>query len=267
MGKKFNVYALSDATGDLAHTLAVAAINQFPEHNCKIIRVSKLSEKHKLEEYVLKAKESSGVIMFTFVTSEMRNTMLDLCKQHDVVAVDILGPTLTTLASYLHTLPSSEPGLQYRLTQNYFKRTEAVEFSVKHDDGLGLSSIESADIIVLGISRTSKTPLSVYLAYQGYRCANIPIVKDIPLPENILKLDRSKMIALTIDAEKLASIRAARLQKLGRPDNESYAKMAHIKDEINYGIQLYRSLRIPVIDVTSKAIEETASEILLQLKL
>lgn len=267
MNKKFSVYALSDATGDLAHSLAVAAVNQFPEHDCRIIRISKITGTESLEEYVLKAKESHGVILFTFVSVEMRHRILDLCKIHEVVSVDILGSTLNSLANYLHALPSLEPGLQYKLTQNYFKRTEAVEFSVKHDDGLGLSTITQADILIFGISRTSKTPLSVYLAYQGYRCANIPVVKGIAIPEAVLNMDKSKMIALTIDPAKLASIRSARLQKLGRHDNESYAKMEHIKDEIAYAIQLYRSMKIPVIDVTNKAIEETASEVLNHLKI
>lgn len=267
MSAPFTIFALSDATGELANHTAVAAVNQFPNHDSQIIRVPKIIDKAKIQEYVLKAKECHGVIVFTFVSSEMRQEILNLSQEHEVVAIDIMGPTLDALANYFHTLPSPEPGLQYKMTQHYFKRTEAVEFTVKHDDGLGLDTIDAADIILLGISRTSKTPLSIYLAYHGYRCANMPIVKDIPLPISVMNADPSKMIALTIDERKLATIRATRLRKLGRPETESYANLSYITEEISFALKIIRELRIPAIDVTGKAIEETASEIINLLKL
>lgn len=267
MNEGFSIFALSDATGDLANSMAVAAVNQFPSHQCQIVRLSKINNTEKLTEAVLQAKERRGVILFTFVSSEMRHGILQLAEEHQVVAVDVMGQTLDALSNYFHTLPSSQPGLQYKLTQKYFKRTEAVEFTVKHDDGLGLDSISQADIVLLGISRTSKTPLSIYLAYHGYRCANIPVVKDIPLPAVVHDLDRSKIVALTIDSKKLSTIRSVRLSKLGRPNDESYAKLQHIQSEIDYANRLYRSLRVPMIDVTGRAIEESASEVLNILKL
>ncbi len=267
MANHFTIFALSDATGELSRSLASSAVNQFPNHDCTIVRVPKIKDISKIGDYVIKAKECHGVIIFTFVSNEMRVEILRLSKEHQVVAIDVLGPTLDALANYFHTLPSSEPGLQYKMTHHYFKRTEAVEFTVKHDDGLGLDTISSAEILLLGISRTSKTPLSIYLAYNGFRCANIPLVKDIPLPQSILALDRSRFVGLTIDPAKLATIRATRLRKLGRPDSEQYANIETIRDEINYANRLIRSLGAPIIDVTGKAIEETASEVLNLLKL
>lgn len=267
MGSQFTIFALSDATGELAHNTAVAAVNQFPQHDTRIVRVSKIKNIEQVADYVKKAREVHGVILFTFVSAEMRQGMLALAAKHNIVAIDIMGPTLGALSTYFHTLPSPEPGLQYKMTQHYFQRTEAMEFTVKHDDGLGLNTIDGADIILLGISRTSKTPLSIYLAYHGFRCANLPVVKDIPLPMAVTHVDRRKLIALTIDAKKLATIRATRLRKLGRPETELYANLNYIKEEIEYAIRLFRELNVGVIDVTGKAIEETATEIIHLLKL
>lgn len=262
MKNKFSVYALSDATAELSHNLAVAAVNQFPDHDCDIVRVPKITGMAQIERHVLRAKESHGVIVFTFVSAEMRQKILDLSKIHNVVAIDILGPALDALSNYFHKLPSFEPGLQYKLTRQYFQRTEAVEFTVKHDDGLGMATIAVADILLIGISRTSKTPLSIYLAYHGYRCANIPIVKDVPLPKVVFEMKGAKIVGLTINADKLAQIREQRLRKLGRPTTETYANIDYIREEIAYALRVFRELNVPVIDVTGKAIEETASEII-----
>lgn len=265
---RFTIYAMSDATGELAHNLAVAAAGQFSTHNAEIVRVPRISRKERLREYVQKAKERHGVIIFTFVSTSMRQELLTLSKESGVVAIDVMGPTLDVLANYFHELPSPEPGLQYKLTQHYFKRTEAVEFTVKHDDGLGLDTIHLADIVLLGISRTSKTPLSIFLAYQGYRCANIPIVKGLPVPKVLEELPKNKLVGLVIAPQKLSTLRSSRLRKLGRPDTEAYGKVDHIKEELDYCNRLFRTLGgIPVIDVTDKAIEETASDIINILRL
>lgn len=262
MNSEFTIFALSDATGELASSLTSSAIKQFPENRCKIVRVPKITDKSKISEHVVKAKACEGIIVFTFVSTEMRSEMIHCAAQNHVVAIDILGPVLDAMAKYFHSSPSPEPGLQYRLTQNYFKRTEAVEFTVKHDDGLGLDSVNQADIILIGISRTSKTPLSIYLAYHGYHCSNVPIIKGVPLPLPIRSADLKKVVGLTIDANKLATIRMMRLKKLGQSESDAYANIAYIRDEIEYAKHIFRELQVPVIDVTGRAIEETASEVL-----
>jgi [pyruvate, water dikinase]-phosphate phosphotransferase / [pyruvate, water dikinase] kinase len=264
---KFTIFALSDATGELAHSAAVAAVNQFPDQRCDVERVVRITDKVKLEEHMLRAKEAQGVVLFTFVSQEMRLEAIKLARQNGLVAIDILGPSLDALTDYLGCPPSPEPGLQYKMTQNYYRRTEAVEFTVKHDDGLAMDSIDRADIILLGISRTSKTPLSIYLAYQGYRCANVPLVKGIPVPPPVLEIARSKLVGLTLEPNRLSKIRSTRLKKLGRADDESYASVAHIRDEIQYAQELFTKLKLPVLDVTGKAIEETASDIIAMLGL
>ena len=263
----FTILALSDATGELANNLAISASKQFPKHQAQIVKVPKIYDKSELKKHVIRAKECQGVIVFTFVSNEMRQELLNLAQTHEVIAIDVLGPILGALSNYFHELPSPEPGLQYKLTQNYFKRTEAVEFTVKHDDGLGLDSVVNADVVLLGVSRTSKTPLSIFLAYQGYRCANIPIVKDLPVPKIIDQLDPKKMVGLTISPTKLAMIRGERLKKLGRPESEAYGHIEHVKEELQYTHKLYQRLGILVVDVTGKAIEEIASDVINTLKI
>ncbi len=265
--KSYTIFALSDATGDLVHKLALSAVNQFPDYDVIIERIPRIKLASQLEEHFKEAQSQKALVFYSFVSQEMRQEATRLSKFYDVVSIDILGGALDAMTEYFHKIPTAQPGIQYKLTQQYFARTEAVEYTVKHDDGLGLESLQEADIILLGISRTSKTPLSIYLSYQGYRCANIPLVKDIPPPKMILELDRKKMIGLTIDPHKLIHIRATRLIRLGRHHNEEYASIEAIKEEVNSALKLYRELGIPHIDVSNKAIEETASEVISRLKL
>lgn len=262
-GNSFYILAASDATGGLAQNLAVAAVRQFTDINIRISRRGRIVTREQISALVSEAKEKQAVIIFTMVSQVVRRELLSEAKKEGVVAMDVMGPVLDMLSHYFHKLPSDEPGLQYKVTQDYYKRTEAVEFAVRHDDGLGLETIQEADIILLGISRTSKTPLSIYLAFQGYRCANIPIVREMPMAEKIYELDRKKMFGLVVSSEKLVRVRSTRLQKLGRPDSENYAQLDHIEEELKYAHEIFRKAGgIPVIDVTGKATEEVASEIL-----
>ncbi|MBF0106743.1 MAG: kinase/pyrophosphorylase [Deltaproteobacteria bacterium] len=262
MSQKFSIFALSDATGELAYNFSVAAVNQFPSHNSKIIRVPKITRKEQIENYVIKARECLGVIVFTFVKTKLRHAILDLAAQHQVVVIDVMGPALDSLSNYFHTLPSDEPGLQYKQTRHYYKRIEALEFTVKHDDGLGLEDIHLSDIVLLGISRTSKTPLAIFLAYHGYCCANVPIVRDLPLPQEVEKLDKSRIVGITIDANHLATIRSTRMVKLGRSETELYSDLSRIEAEIQHANLLYQKMKIAVVDISGKAIEEIASEVI-----
>lgn len=263
----FTIFAVSDATGEQAKKLVERALLQFQGYNVKIRIVPKVNNEAAIEDCIKKAKECQGIIAFTLVAPEMREMILDRGKKQGVVVIDILGPVLGALSNYFHVLPSAEPGLQYKLTEHYFKRTDALEFAVKHDDGLGLDAGLNADVLILGVSRTSKTPLSIFMAYHGYRCANIPVVNKIPVPAFVREFPKNKIVGLTIAPQKLMMIRAERLKKLGRPENESYAQLENIRDEISYAGQIFKELGIYVVDVTGKAIEETATDIINQLKL
>lgn len=263
MSNVFSIFAVSDATGELANNVAVAASRQFENLKIKIYRRPRVRTEQKIKDVVAEAKSRHGVIVFTMVSQQLRRQVLSIAQAEGVVIMDVMGPVLDALAHYLHTLPSDEPGLQYKATQDYFKRTEAIEFTVQHDDAMHLESIAEADIVLLGISRASKTPLSIFLAYQGYRCANIPIMTDVPLPETLFTLDRKKMVGLVIAPDPLSEMRGTRLKKLGRSDAEQYAQPDFIQKELEYAKEQFAKLEgMLVVDVTGKAIEEIASEII-----
>lgn len=261
---KFCIFSVSDATGGLAYKLAIAASEQFPNIQADVIRKMQVNTLEEIQKVVLEAKASHAVIIFTMVSHHTRRLLLSEAKDQGVVVMDVMGPVLDILSNYFHTLPSDEPGLQYKNARDYYKRTEALEFTVRHDEGLGLDSLDQADIVLLGLSRASKTPLSVYLAYRGYRCANVPVLKGQSLPPEVLEVDRKKIIGLTITPEQLMVRRSSRLKGLGRPDSELYAQEEHVKSEIEHMESLYQN-ELPgifVTNVTGKAIEEIASEVI-----
>jgi len=266
--KPFKIFTVSDATGDLANSLAIAAAGQFPEIKAEVVRRPLITTQGEIARVVSETLEVQGIILFTMVSHELRGIVLSEAKKQGVVAMDIMGPALDMLSNYFHELPSDEPGLQYKRTRDYYKRTEAVEFAVRHDDGLGMETIDQADIVLLGISRTSKTPLSIYMAYHGHRCANVPLVKGIPIPDKLGEIDRKKLVGLVLSAEKLAEMRSSRLKKLGRPSTEDYAQIEHVQDELKHAQEIFKKLKVDiVVDVTGKAIEEIAADILHELKL
>ncbi len=267
MGKPtYQIFAVSDATGELAMNIAIGALRQFKVENVNIVRKPRVTDLKRMVEVINDAKRQHAIVVFTFVGLELRKQFLEECAKKSVISIDIMGPVMDVFTSFLHSAPSSEPGLKYKHTSEYFRRQEAIEFTVKHDDGMGLDTIQEADIVLLGISRTSKTPLSIYLSYRGYKVANLPLVMDVPVPAELQRVDKKKLLGLTINAEKLVQLRETRLVKLGRPLSEEYASFERVVEEMNYARKIYEGLgSIPVIDVTGKAIEEIATEVLLSL--
>lgn len=264
--KGFTIFAVSDATGKLADEVAVAASRQFVGINTRILQRSRVGSDIPIEKVITEAKAAHGVILFTAVSQKLRQQILTEAKKAGVVAMDIMGPVLDMLSNYFHELPSDEPGLKYKLTQDYFNRTEAMEFTVRHDDGNHLADLDQADIVILGVSRSSKTPLSVYLAYLGYRCANIPVVLGQNLPSEVLKVDPKKVFGLIVNRERLMHLRSTRMKKMGRSDTEEYASETYVNKELDFATELYKSIKgSTIIDATGKAIEEIASEILHEL--
>lgn len=262
----YQIFAVSDATGEMAMNLAFAALRQFKVENVNIVRKAKVIERQKMATVIAEAKKKHAVILFTFVGHHLRDQFIEECNNQRVVAVDIMGPVMEVFTNYLHSNPSDEPGLKYKQTSEYFRRQEAIDFTVKHDDGMGLDTLAQADIVLIGISRTSKTPMSVYLAFRGYKVANLPLVREVPLPQELDHVERNKIVGLSISSEKLAQLRESRLIKLGRPLSEEYASLDRINEELGYARKVFEQLgNIPVIDVTGKAIEEIASEVLLAL--
>ncbi len=215
-----------------------------------------------MEKAIKEAAERHSLICHTLVSPDLREAFDRLAAEYDVVAVDILGPMLRAVQEVSGLQPKNQPGLIHTLDQEYFKRVEAVEFAVKYDDGKNPWGLLKADIVILGVSRTSKTPLSMYLAHKRLKVANVPLVPEIMPPEELFRVPPQKIVGLIIDPFKLNEIRAERLKTMGLTADASYANVSRISEELEYAKAIMRKLHCTVIDVSNRAIEETANMIL-----
>ncbi|MFD1705434.1 pyruvate, water dikinase regulatory protein [Siminovitchia sediminis] len=256
------VYVVSDSVGETAELVTKAAMSQFSEHDAVIKRVPYVEEHENIDEVLSLAKMNNGIIVFTLVKPEIREYLLAKATALDVHAIDVLGPLIHTFEKTFDKKPLNEPGLARKLDADYFKRVEAIEFAVKYDDGRDPRGLLKADIVLIGVSRTSKTPLSQYLAHKRYKVANVPVVPEVDPPEELFKIDSKKCIGLKISAEKLYEIRRERLLTLGLDDSAIYANIERIRREIEHFERIAERIGCKIIDVTNKAVEETANIII-----
>ena len=253
------LHILSDSTGETAARLVAALEAQFPEQPFEEVRHPQIQTLDDLRLAVSRAKGRPAVMVYTFVDRELRESMRALCRSARLHYADLLGHPIDSIAKVSGMTAKMKPGARPPLNSAYFKRMEAIEFAVKFDDGVG-SGLRAADIVLVGVSRTSKTPLSIYLGYLGHKTANVPVVKGIEPPPELFEIDPLKVIGLTIDAERLAEIRSARVRGMGGK-NRRYAELYEIYEELEQAAALHRRLGCPVIDVTGLSIEETAHRI------
>ncbi len=257
------VYIISDGTGETASTMVRAALVQYPDTELNIVRCKNVRTEAQVDNLIDEVFQKQGLIVFTVVSETMRRKIMESASSKGIPAVDLMGPLLTSLDTYLgKTASGHTAGILRAVDERYFKRIEAIEYTVKHDDGKVLTDLDNADIILVGISRTSKTPLSIFLSHKGWKVANIPLVVDRPLPEELFKVDQRKIVGLLIDADSLVRIRRKRLEKFGQDPGGEYASMGHIQREIDFAREIYKqNKRWPIFDVTDRALEETAAEI------
>jgi regulator of PEP synthase PpsR (kinase-PPPase family) len=196
------------------------------------------------------------------VALDLRQALHIAATDYGVIAVDLLGGLLSKLQDFFHRTPWGRPGLLHQGDEGYIERVDAMEFTVQHDDGQNVEELSNADVVLVGPSRTSKTPVSFYLAYRGWKVANVPLVLGVDPAEMVSRLDPHAVVGLTIDPEHLAAIRRARLQHLGLKEGSAYADLTHIREELDYCLNLCRAYGWPLIDVTGKAVEETANEVI-----
>jgi hypothetical protein len=257
------VMIISDATGETAERMVRAATLQFTDVPVNVRTYSRVRLEAELEKLIEKAAELRALVVFTVVNADERDLISRLVERYDVEAVDLIGALIGKLASFLGSIPAGVPGLLHTVTEDYFRRIEAVEFAVKNDDGAEPRNLPKSDLVLVGISRTSKTPLSTYLAQRGLKVANVPLVLGIDPPEELSLVDDRKVFGLIVQPDMLMRIRQARLKHLGMPVDSSYGDRTHIENEINYAREIFRKHpNWPVIDVTNRAIEETAADIL-----
>ncbi|MFA5525074.1 MAG: pyruvate, water dikinase regulatory protein [Tissierellales bacterium] len=262
MGKNTIVYILSDSIGETGEQVAKAAISQFNSGKYETRRFPFITDEEQILEVFGEAKNEKCMIVFTIVIESLRVFILEKAKEYNIQAIDLLTPVMDSIKNIAGVEPKREAGIIRKLDEQYFRKVEAIEFAVKYDDGKDTRGIIKADIVLIGISRTSKTPLSMYLAHQNVKVANVPLVPEVPPPDELFELDPKKIIGLTANAIKLNEIRQERLRALGLSDNANYASVDRINAELEYSDRIMKKLNCPVIDVSTKAIEETAGIIL-----
>ena len=256
------LHVVSDATGETAARLVQALEAQFPEQEFVEIRHPRVESADDLQLAVNRMRGRPAVVVYTIVKPELREEMRTLCRRAKLHYCDLLGQPIDAVARVSGMTAKMTPGSRPPLNSAYFKRMEAIEFAVRFDDGVG-RGLHEADIVLVGVSRTSKTPLSIYLGYLGYKAANVPVVKSIEAPKELFDVDTRKIVGLTIDPNRLAEIRRARMRTMGSgARNRQYAELVEIYEELDQAAKLHRRLGCPVIDISELSIEETAHRVL-----
>jgi regulator of PEP synthase PpsR (kinase-PPPase family) len=253
------LHMISDSTGETAQRLAQALEAQFPDQEFSEIRHPRVETVADLQLAVDRMKGRPAVVVYTLVEPELRESMRTLCRSAKLHYCDLLGHPIDAIAKVSGQAAKMKPGARPPLNDAYFRRMSAIEFAVKYDDGVG-SGLADADIVLVGVSRTSKTPLSIYLGYLGYKTANVPLVKGIEPPAELFTIDQSKVVGLTIDAQRLSEIRGERIRWM-RGDRK-YASLVEIYDELEYAERIHRRLGCPVLEVSELSIEEISHRII-----
>ncbi|MGG1515328.1 pyruvate, water dikinase regulatory protein [Paenibacillus oryzisoli] len=261
MGEK-TIFVCSDSVGETANTVVQATIRQFSASTVVVKRFGSIRTEDEVRHIVEEADRAGGFIAYTLVLPELREMMRQEAFRLNVNAIDIMGPMMQAFIDTFKDSPSRKVGLLYQLDEKYYQRVEAVEFTVNSDDGKDPSLMKQSHIVLIGPSRTSKTPLSMYLAHKGYKVSNYPLVPEVKPPDILYELDPKKLVGLTMHPDKLMAIRTERLKAVGLPFGAKYATMARIEEELAFAHELYKKLGCMTVDVSEKAIEETAGIIL-----
>lgn len=265
--KALTVVVVSDSLGETGAMVAKAAVAQFLGQEYDCIRYPYINDVDQLKrklDTVLVVK--NPIIVYTLLDAELIECIRLFSETNGIVSVDLMSPILGGLSTVLDAEPSYQPGAIRKMDESYFSRVAAIEFAVKYDDGQDPRGLFQADVVLVGISRTSKTPLSMYLANRNIKVTNIPLVMEVPPPKELFEIPAKKIIGLTNSPEKLNEIREERLKYLGLSTSSNYASMERIFDELDYSEQIMKKIGCPVINVANKAIEETSAFILSLLK-
>jgi len=256
------IFIVSDSIGETGELVARAAASQFNHHGVEIRRLSYVTDPDEIPELLDSIKRLRCLIAFTLVVPELRSRLVKEAARLGIPTVDLLTPLMNAVSELVHNSPKNVPGLVRKTDADYFHKVEAIEFAVKYDDGKDPRGISQADLVIIGVSRTSKTPLCMYLAHLRLKAANVPLVPEVPPPEELKKVPLHRLIGLTIKPQQLYEIRRERLNSLGLPPNADYASMDRILKELEYAESFMKKIGCSIIDVTNKAVEETASRVL-----
>lgn len=260
--KPINLYVISDSVGGTASQLGQAAMSQFPDADIKVSAYPFIRGEDTLISILEKAASDNAIVLHTFVDKNLNKSIQLFCNEYNLICFDPLSPIIGELEKRSEMTPLQKPGALHLLNETYFNRIKAIEFAVKFDDGRDPKGFLEADIVILGISRTSKTPLSMFLANQNYKVANLPLLPEAHIPEQIFQVDPKKIVGLTSDRKALNSIRRERMLTYGMNPDTEYSKLDRIDRELTFAKDLYEKLNCLVINVSNKSIEETAAIII-----
>lgn len=255
------IYIVSGGKGIAGDVMVHSTLIQFPDNNIPVITMPDIISDEKLIETIDNAKASKGIIVHTMVDTVMRAKLKDLCRKEQIKEIDLMGELSDYVSGLLGQEPIRVPGLYRKVNQQYFDRIASIEFTLAHDDGLNSERIANADVVLTGVSRAGKTPLSVYMAMFGWKVANVPLVKGIDPPESLFKVDPGRVFGLTINISNLLHQRNKRVEKIGS-SIPSYVEPRGVREELDYAEWVFRKGGFTVIDVTNKPIESTANEII-----
>ena len=259
---RFHLHLVSDSTGDTVHSVARACLAQFEdvdpvEHFWSMIRT-----RSQVDRIIAGVQANPGVVLYTLVNDALRQPLIEGCRRLSVPAIPVLDPVIGALASHLGLQSRGLPGQQHLLDSEYFQRIDAITFALNHDDGQSLWGLKDADVVLVGVSRTSKTPTCIYLANRGIKVANVPLVPGMPVPDELFHLTQPLIVGLTNDPDRLIQVRTQRLASLHHEEHSEYTDLAKVREEVTQARRLFTEQNWPVIDVSRRSIEETAAAIL-----
>lgn len=268
MSESYHLHLISDSTGETLHALARAALAPFSTHQADIQTTVFVRTQGDLDAAIAQIQAEPGLVIFTLADVQLRQQLQAACAAMDVIAVPALDPIVDALSRFFGENPDEKPGLQHRITSDYFDRIEALDFAIAHDDGALGDRLMQADVILTGVSRTSKTPTCIYLAYRGIKAANVPLVpRQDPDPAFFAAIERGvPVVGLTASPSRLSQIRTHRVAAIGSDKTAEYAELDQIRTEVANARLFFDRHSFPVIDVTRRSIEETAAEILAHLR-
>ena len=259
---KRNLYLVGEGTGETITKIARAALAQFNRENVQVENFFLVTDESYVARIIRQASEDDALVAFSIVQPDLRDFLIREADRRGIKAIDVIGNFIIQLSIFLKEKPLEIPGRQYILDEDYFRRIEAINFAVKHDDGRHTGGLGIADLVLIGLSRTGKTPLATYLANQGWKVANVPIHPKMEPPQELFEIDQKKVFGLIINTESLVKLRESRLELLGLEPQAKYADPVQVADEIEWCNEFFMQHRKwQVLDVSNKAIEEVAAGI------
>ena len=264
MNKLYQVYQVSDSTGETLDRIFLAIKAQFSNFNCKTIHYSFTRTKNQIDKIISNSKtEKNIIILYTIVGNDLAKYLTTETKKNNIPCFEVLGNLIASFSKLLKQEASRKPSGQHVLDEEYYKRIEAIQFTIAHDDGKIISDLDNSDVVLVGISRTSKTPTSIYLANRGYKVANIPLIPEKNIPSQLIESSKKTcIIGLVCDAVRLSDVRRNRIHSLQENRPGDYTNEKKISDELENSKKLFKKYNWPIIDVTRKSVEETAASII-----